>query len=370
MTRVRADHCTQRLVLGTAIRRRHRTMSAVGHPMAGPNDGTKNRPLRTCDGDIHGGPLTVDPQRRWPRGARRRSADFHRIEPPKLFNSSSENGSPHPRYARHALILSPDRPSRHTGSSRRKGAYILAFGFGCGAGIPVFALGSITNNAGCCVDLRRLGAPEIGYSSRKAGGANGAPQQGPTGERCKDGFGFARPSTKPLDDEQQAGLSPVGVGVRCGRLEHAMLALIMLSGAMVSLPAPWASGVYGLTASSAAGIEGLTKPVPWGPAGQFAMSYFAVSGDPVRFCFCSTFPKRVPAAACRHASPYINEMSYCTAPNCSCDQCTFGSVIDSRSDISLVTRLDQFGCTTLGMISWQSGLKLRSTLEMPLGHAW
>ena len=125
MTRVRADHCTQRLVLGTAIRRRHRTMSAVGHPMAGPNDGTKNRPLRTCDGDIHGGPLTVDPQRRWPRGARRRSADFHRIEPPKLFNSSSENGSPHPRYARHALILSPDRPSRHTGSSRRKGAYIV-----------------------------------------------------------------------------------------------------------------------------------------------------------------------------------------------------------------------------------------------------
>lgn len=192
MTRVRADHCTQRLVLGTAIRRRHRTMSAVGHPMAGPNDGTKNRPLRTCDGDIHGGPLTVDPQRRWPRGARRRSADFHRIEPPKLFNSSSENGSPHPRYARHALILSPDRPSRHTGSSRRKGAYILAFGFGCGAGIPVFALGSITNNAGCCVDLRRLGAPEIGYSSRKAGGANGAPQQGPTGERCKDGFGVCQ----------------------------------------------------------------------------------------------------------------------------------------------------------------------------------
>ena len=123
-----------------------------------------------------------------------------------------------------------------------------------------------------------------------------------------------------------------------------MLALIMLSGAMVSLPGPLGEREWtGLTASSAAGIEGLTKPVPWGPAGRFAMSYFAVSGDPVRFCFCSTFPKRVPAAACRHASLYINEMSYCIPPNCSRDQCTFGSVIDSRSDISLVTRLDEFG---------------------------
>ena len=218
MTRVRADHCTQRLVLGTAIRRRHRTMSAVGHPMAGPNDGTKPRPLRTCDGDIHGGPLTVDPQRRWPRGARRRSADFHRIEPPKLFNSSSEMVPPSAIRASRANFV-PGSTLTAYGKQPTKGSLYISVRLGCGAGIPVFALGSITNNAGCCVDLRRLGAPEIGYSSRRWGAPTARHNKGRPANAARTDLGFARPSTKPLDDEQQAGLSPVGVGVRCGRLE-------------------------------------------------------------------------------------------------------------------------------------------------------